>query len=120
MPTTLRNLALLNLCPQSLRDRLYDNTAVATGTMPFDELENLIMTNVHQKWSDRKVGLHNIEPEQTGDGLGDTTFELGGEIYKLELKNGRRTPVKQNVPNRKSLRINIRRLCRVFRLFEGI
>ena len=56
MPTTPRNLALINLCPHELQKKLYDNTAVATGTMPFDELENLIMTNVHQKWTDRRVG----------------------------------------------------------------
>ena len=68
--------------------------SIATGTIGFAELENLIITYVHQKW-DTKHQMHNIE---LTNGPPDEEFEMDGEIYKLEMKGGRRVPVKQNKP----------------------
>ena len=70
---TLRNLALINLCPESLQRRLYDNVEVATGRIPFAELESLIMLHVHRP---AKTGLNAVTPTDDADG---GEFEIAGE-----------------------------------------
>ena len=57
VPPTLRSMALLNLCPPSLYDQLMLQAPVATGKIPFDELESLIMTAVHRGGGHQK-GIH--------------------------------------------------------------
>ena len=43
MPSTLRKLAHINMCPMDLQRLLMAQPAVATGTLSFTELESLIM-----------------------------------------------------------------------------
>ena len=50
------------------------------------------MSAVHQKSSGRKAPIHQLETDDNEE------FEINGEIFKLELHNGKRTPVKQNKP----------------------
>ena len=96
VPPTLRNIALLNLCPSNLKDKLNEQPDVAAGRLTFEELENLILMAVHSRW-DKKTGLNNVEPvpQQHGD---DLQFEMGGELYELRMVNGKRTPSKINRP----------------------
>ena len=95
MPKALQNLALLNLCPDHLQKSLNQNTDVATGRIGYDELKGLIMTAVHQRWNSKGNGIHSLEPEgPTTQGTGED-FEIGGELYRLEVKNGKKVMVKK-------------------------
>ena len=89
---TCRNLALLAMCPGELYTRLMEQPQIATGAISFQELENLIMSAVHRGSSTRKAPIHQMEIDENEE------FEVNGEIFKLELHNGKRTPVKQNKP----------------------
>ena len=88
IPPTLRILALINLCPEFLQKRLYDMPEVATGKATFAEVENLITLAVHRS---SKSGINSMEPTDSHE---DSEVEIGGELFKLELKNGRRTATK--------------------------
>ena len=90
IPNTLRNLALINLCPEFLQKRLYDQPEVATGRIAFAELENLIMLAVHRP--PQKTGVNAVETDESSEPV---EFEIAGELFRLELKDGRRVPVKQ-------------------------
>ena len=72
VPPTLRNLALLDMCPTELYKRLMEQPAVAMGTLSFSELENLIMTSVHNKFNEKRSGLHSLE--DSGEVLDDEFF----------------------------------------------
>ena len=68
---------------------------MASGKIKFEELENMILTMVHQKWNDRGSNTNSCE---IGPAEGEE-FEVNGEIYKLEFKGGKPTPVKVNKPH---------------------
>ena len=82
----------------ALQQQLMMQSNVATGQISFDDLETLIMTAVHRSWNDKKY-IHNIEHSTDDNGAVEESFELGGEIYKLEIRNGKKFPVK--IPPRK-------------------
>ena len=86
MPPTLRNMALLNICPVSLQQTLMTQPQVATGKIPFNELEGLIMTSVHRQGA---KGLNNVELVGPTKSEPDGCFEMEGELYKLELRDGK-------------------------------
>ena len=74
---------------------------VGTGRISFDDLEALIMTNVHQQWDRKGVGIHAIDTNTGPTQYNDGEFELAGELYRLEFQNGKRVPVKINQKQRK-------------------
>ena len=75
---------------------------VGTGRISFDDLEALIMTNVHQNWDRKGVGVHAIEPTPNQNDLTNNggEFEIAGELYRLEFKDGKKVPVKVNRPKK--------------------
>ena len=85
------------MCPSELYKTLNALPNVASGKITFEEMEGLIMNHVHQKWNDKKADLHSCEASGPPAALGNSgeTFELDGEVYRLENQGGRRVPVKQ-------------------------
>ena len=101
VPGTMRLLALLNMCPPKLYDQLMNLPAVANFSISFDELEHMIVSAVHRTWGPRNHGINSVETgheDESGE-MGEE-FMLDGELYRLELKNGKRTPI--NVPQKTS------------------
>ena len=75
---------------------------VGTGRISFDDLEAL--TNVHQQWDRKGVGIHAVDTNTGPTQYNDGEFELAGELYRLEFQNGKRVPVKVNPNKRKSFK----------------
>ena len=94
-------MSLLEMCPQTLKDKLYTQPEVGSGRISFEDLEKLITTHVHNNW-DKGRGINALDANLgTSHPNGPDTsveFEIAGEIYKLEYKDGKRVPIKINKP----------------------
>ena len=57
---------------------------VGAGRISFDDLEQLIISNVHQNWDKRGVHAIDIEPGPVLPSGSDNNdmFEMAGEIYR--------------------------------------
>ena len=70
---------------------------VACGQITFSALESLITAQVHQKWSEPRLGLHNVDADL--DATVSDEFEINGELYRLEYQGGKRVLVKTSKSN---------------------
>ena len=81
------------MCPSNLYQTLMMQPDIASGQISFEKLKDLILAHVHQGWSQKRPGLHMVEQGPAGNPSPEE-FEINGEVYRLEMRNGRKVPVK--------------------------
>ena len=68
-------MALLNMCPAALKEKLMNQPDVASFRISFDDLEKMIVTQVHNQW-DKGRGVHALNQDGAYPNGSDTSVEF--------------------------------------------